>query len=151
MYINMYDFSVEVEIGTKTTLEREVLMDITASALRWSLRRWMEKQGIIVKEVSYSGESKLQYDSDFIYTSTISVQTYSEWSEYYKLLPIVDINVNKTSIRENEEKKYKSTNSNYWYNIQANKFGNEIIEDSANYHIYDRSKQYYNQIINSKE
>lgn len=150
MYMNMYDFSVEVEIGTKTTLEREVLMDITASALRWSLRRHMEKQGIIVKEVSYSGESKLQYDSDFIYTSTISIQTYSEWSEYYKLLPITDINVNNTSVRENEEKKYNSTNSNYWYNLQAKKLGNEIIEDSVNYHIYDRSKKYYNQIINSE-
>lgn len=45
MYINMFNFALEIEIGTKTTLEREVLMDITGSALRWSLRRYLEKQG----------------------------------------------------------------------------------------------------------
>ena len=82
LYGGMYEFNIEVEVGTKTTLEREVLMDITASALRWSLRRRMEYYGVIVREVTYGGENKIQYDSDFIYTSMINVQTYSEWTEW---------------------------------------------------------------------
>jgi len=141
----MFNFALEIEIGTKTTLEREVLMDITGSALRWSLRRYFEKQGVIITETSYGGENKLQYDSDFIYTSMISIQTYSEWSEYYNLLPLNDVIVNDQSVKKAENNKSNNT----WYNIQAKQFGLDLAEDSANYHIYDRSKKYYNQIINS--
>lgn len=143
LYLNFYDFSFEVEVGTKTTLEREVLMDITASALRWSLRRRMEYYGVIVREVTYGGENKIQYDSDFIYTSMINVQTYSEWTEYYKLLPITEVKSEQEVINpySQEEKSNKS-----WYipresNINFNQNGQD-----ASYHMYDRSKKYFEQL-----
>ena len=95
LYGGMYEFNIEVEVGTRSTLEREVLMDITASALRFSIRRNIERQGILIKEMSYGGENKIQYTSDFIYTSTLNLQTFSEWYDHYRLLPIdnADINV----------------------------------------------------------
>lgn len=91
LYGGMYEFNIEVEVGTKTTLEREVLMDFTTSALKFSLRRRMEYHGIIVKEISYGGENQLPYNSDMIYTSTMNMQTYSEWHDYYRLLPVTSI------------------------------------------------------------
>ena len=94
-YGGMYEFSVEIKIGTKTTLEREVLMDVTTSALRFSLRRRMEYHGVLIKETSYGGENKIQYDSDFIYTSLISNQVFSEWYEYFELLPVKEIDINQ--------------------------------------------------------
>ena len=101
---------------------------------------------IIITEVSYGGENKLQYDSDFIYTSMINIQTYSEWSEYYRLLPVSDVIVNNTSTKKTESNKSNNT----WYNIQTPqlKLRSDYVENSANYHIYDRSKKYYDQIIN---
>ena len=126
LYGGMYEFSLEVEIGTRTTLEREVLMDITTSAIRWSLRRKMEYHGITVKDVSYGGENKLQYDSDFIYTSMINVQTYSEWYEYYKLLPITDVQV---------QGEYQSTKSSSSYMPKETE-----DESNVNQRIYDMSK-----------
>lgn len=91
MYGGMYEFSIEVEVGTKTTLERETLMDITTSALRFSLRRRLEYYGILIKEMSYGGENAIPYNSDMIFTSSMSMQTYSEWYEYFKLLPVKNI------------------------------------------------------------
>lgn len=145
MYAGFYDFSFEVEIGTKATLEREVLMDITSSALRWNLRRRMEYHGVIVKDVSYGGENKIQYDSDFIYTSLINMQTYSEWHEYYNLLPVTEINVDQKMINpfNKNEKKEKKT----WY-IPTNADLEVEKKEDANYHMYDRSKKYYNSIVN---
>lgn len=142
LYTGWYDFAFEVEVGTKTTLEREVLMDITSSALRWSLRRRFEYHGVIVKEVSYGGENKLQYDSDFIYTSMINVQTYSEWNEYYKLLPLSDIQIEQKMVNQSDE---KDKDRKSWYIPVTTNLNIETNED-ANYHMYDRSKKYYDNI-----
>lgn len=98
LYGGMYEFNIEVEIGTKTTLEREVLMDITTSALRFSLRRRLEYYGVIIKEMSYGGENATPYNSDMIYTSTMTMQTYSEWYDYYRLLPVKAIRGNSAML-----------------------------------------------------
>ena len=94
LYGGLYNFNIEVEIGTKSTLERETLMDIISFALRFAIRREIEKHGILIKDMSYGGENKIQYDSSFIYTSTLNLQTFSEWYDYHELLPISQIGAN---------------------------------------------------------
>ena len=88
LYGGQYEFTIQVEVATRTTLEREALIDIVASALRFSIRRQMEVHGILIKDLSYSGENKINYSSDYIYTSTLNLVTWSEWYDTYKLLPI---------------------------------------------------------------
>lgn len=107
VYGGMYEFSLEVEIGTKTTLEREVLMDITTSALRFSLRRRLEYYGILIKEMSYGGENQIPYNSDMVFTSTLNMQTYSEWYEYYRLLPVKNINGNVNETNSNKTSEFR--------------------------------------------
>lgn len=99
LYGGMYEFNVEVEIGTRTPLEREVLMDITAMALRFLARRDMERKGILIKELSYGGENKIPYDSDMIYTSVINLQTFSEWYEKVELMPLSEATIDITEQR----------------------------------------------------
>jgi len=142
LYGGMYEFSLEIEIGSKSTLEREILMDIVAAAMRFSLRRRMEYHGIIVKEVSYSGENQIQYNADMIYTSTINIQTFSEWFDYYRLLPITSITGNmfmhgmkKPKDAGNDPINYPMNISNKSYKTRHQKFnvpvptGVELADD----------------------
>jgi hypothetical protein len=92
-YGGMYEFSITVEIGTRSTLDRERLTDLTSMAYRFHLRRFMEKEGILIKDMRYGGESEVPYDSDKIYVSTIQFTTWSEWYRDYDLLDIEDIDV----------------------------------------------------------
>jgi hypothetical protein len=95
-YAGMYDFSLTLEIGAKSTLEREVLTDLITIALKFILRRKVQEQGIVIKNVRYGGDSTTQYDSNHIYVSTINLSTWSEWYEDYELpAEDVEININK--------------------------------------------------------
>lgn len=89
-YGGMYNFSLTIEIGTRTTLEREFLSDLVTKALRFYLRRKMEEQGVLIQNVRYGGESATQYDSNHIYIATINIATWSEWYENVDLLPMKD-------------------------------------------------------------
>ena len=129
LYGGMYNFNIEVEVGTKTTLEREVLMDITTAAFRFSLRRRMEYHGVIIKDVNYGGESKIQYDSDYIYTSNISISIYSEWYDYYNLLPIEEITINQ-----------KTGNSIQLTAASKSTYFPRKIDNNVNTHIYESNK-----------
>jgi hypothetical protein len=93
-YGGIYEFSLTVEVATRSTLEREVLTDLVSSALRFSVRRKMEAEGILVKDMRYGGESTLNYTSDHIYISTINLATWSEWYEDVELLPVEKVSIN---------------------------------------------------------
>jgi hypothetical protein len=96
-YGGMYNFNLTLEIATRSTLDREVLTDITTKALRFDLRRKIEREGVLVKDMSYNGESTVAYDSNNIYVSTISMNVFSEW---YEDVPLTD---NTDDVRVNVE------------------------------------------------
>ena len=85
-YQGFYEFGVQIDLGCKSTLEREVFADLIAKALRFSLRRFIQNQGIIIKNVSYSGESSIDYNSDKVYIASIRIDTWSSWIEDVELL-----------------------------------------------------------------
>jgi len=94
-YGGMYDFSITMEIGTRSTLDREVFTDLVAMALRYHLRRYMDQKGVLVKDMRYGGETEVPYDTDKIYVSNIQFNTWSEWYQDVNLLPIEGINISK--------------------------------------------------------
>lgn len=94
-YGGMYEFNITMEIGTKSTLDREVLSDLVSHALRFSIRRKMEAEGILVKSMKYGGESVVQYDSNHIYVTTVNLTTWSEWYDDITLLPVEDVTINQ--------------------------------------------------------
>ena len=93
-YGGIYEFNLVLEVGTKTTFSREFLTDLITKALRFQLRRKLEREGILIKNMRFAGESKIQYGSDSIFVSTINFSTWSEWYEDIELLPIEDVNIN---------------------------------------------------------
>jgi hypothetical protein len=92
-YSGMYEFSLGLEIGTRSTLDRELFTDLITLALRFHLRRYISHKGIIIKDMRYGGESEVPYDSDKIYASSVQFTTWSEWYQDIKLLPIAGVTI----------------------------------------------------------
>jgi len=92
-YGGMYEFNVSIDIGTRSTLDREMFTDLVTMAFRFHLRRYMEKNGVLVKDMRYGGESEVPYDSDKIYVSSVQFTTWSEWYQDVELLPMDGINI----------------------------------------------------------
>jgi hypothetical protein len=96
LYGGQYNFSIIIEIVTKTTLEREVLSDIVTSALRFSIRRKMEAHGVLITDMQYGSEATLKYDSNLVYQVPINLTVWAEWYDAFKLLPIDNISTSMT-------------------------------------------------------
>lgn len=101
-YEGFYELSFNIDVGCRTPLEREVLADLVAKAIRFDLRRFMQNNGILVKDLSYAGESVVDYNSDKIYTSQLRVNTWSSWVEDRQLLDPDEFDVHITMREVNE-------------------------------------------------
>jgi len=95
-YSGVYELSLIVDIGCRNPLDREVFTDFVAKALRFSLRRYIQNQGVIIKDVSYAGETTVDYNSDKIYVSQLRISTWSSWVEDVDLLDPDEFNINIT-------------------------------------------------------
>lgn len=93
-YSGMLELPITMEIAVKNTRTRDVLVDLITIAFRVLLRRHLEAVGILVKDMRYTGENEIEYDSDKIYIATIQFTTWSEWYRDISLLPFKDININ---------------------------------------------------------
>lgn len=93
-YQGIYEFSVTIDIGCKNPLDSEVLTDIIAKALRFSLRRYIQNQGVIIKDASYTGQSTIDYNSDKVYVTQLKFNTWSTWIEDVDLLDPDEFNLN---------------------------------------------------------
>lgn len=101
-YGGQYEFNIQIDIGTRSTRDRELFTDLVTMAFRVHLRRYMEKSGILVKDMRYGGESEVQYDSDKIYVSSIQFTTWSEWYQDIGALASEGVTVNLDSIKMKE-------------------------------------------------
>ena len=101
-YEGFYELSFNIDVGCRTPLEREVLADLVAKAIRFDLRRFMQNNGILVKDLSYAGESVVDYNSDKIYTSQLRVNTWSSWVEDRQLLDPDEFDIRITMREVNE-------------------------------------------------
>ncbi len=106
-YQGIYEFSLTIDIGCKNPLDSEVLTDILAKALRFSLRRYIQNQGVIIKDASYSGQTTIEYNSDKIYVTQLKFNTWSTWIEDVDLLDPDEFNINM-SMRVDMGKEGKS-------------------------------------------
>lgn len=94
-YGGIYELSLQVDIGARSTRDREILSDLITLAYRVQLRRAMQNEGILVKDMRYGNESDAPYDSDRIYVSSIQISTWSEWYQDVDLLTIQDVTINE--------------------------------------------------------
>lgn len=92
-YSGMFELPITIEIATRTSKDRDLMVDLISLALRVILRRHLEVDGILVKDMRYGGENEIQYDSDKIYIATLQFTTWSEWYRDVNLLPLSGIDV----------------------------------------------------------
>lgn len=98
-YGGIYEFNIVMEIGTRSTLDREVFSDLVAMALRFHLRKYMEQKGVIVKDMRYGSETEVPYDTDKIYVSSLQLSTWSEWYHDFELLPLNGVNIEDLELK----------------------------------------------------
>lgn len=92
-YSGMFELPITIEVATRTSKERDLLIDLLSLALRVLLRRHLEAAGILIKDMKYGGESEIQYDSNKVYVATLQFVTWSEWYRDVNLLPLSGIDV----------------------------------------------------------
>lgn len=88
-----YEFNIQIDVGTKSTLDREMFTDLVTMAFRVHLKRYMQQSGIFIRDMKYGGESEVLYDSDKIYVSSIQFTTWSEWYQDVEALSSEGITV----------------------------------------------------------
>ena len=100
MYCGILNFTLSIEVGTRTPLEREVLVDIITAAMRFDIRRKMEAHNILSYDASIGGENRINYTSQFIYTTDLTFQVWSEWYDtfYYNKIDSVKLPKNIYSV-----------------------------------------------------
>lgn len=107
-YQGFYELTFNIDVGCRSPLEREVLADLVAKALRFDLRRFIQNNGVLIKDLSYGGEGAVDYDSDKIYTSQLRLNTWSNWVEDRELLDIDEFDI-KVSMRAAGDSADRST------------------------------------------
>ena len=100
MYCGILNFTLSIEVGTRTPLEREVLVDIISSAMRFDIRRKLEHHNYLIYDASIGGENRINYTSQFIYTTELTFQVWSEWYDtfYYNKIDSVKLPKNIYSV-----------------------------------------------------
>lgn len=92
-YSGMLELPVTIEVASRTTPERDRLIDLLSITLRVLIRRQLEYEGILIKDMRYGGESEIMYDSDKLYIASIQFTTWSEWYKDVTFLPLKGIDI----------------------------------------------------------
>lgn len=92
-YGGMYDLNFTLEIAALNTFTREFLTDLVIMALRVQLKRKIEAEGILIKDIRYSSESVVNFNNNKYYVSTINLTTFSQWYEDIDFTSLDDVNI----------------------------------------------------------
>ena len=79
-YNGAWDSSVQLNIFTESTIEREELTTFVSVVCINLLRDLWRYQGMFVKTVNVGGESETAFANDYIYQQQVMLDVYSEWT-----------------------------------------------------------------------
>lgn len=84
-----WDLSLSLNIYARDPTQREELTDVTVSVLWEGLKPRLDREGIVIKNVSHGGEAEELYaevSGDYYYTSALTLDLETDW-ELHKPLP----------------------------------------------------------------
>ena len=93
LYGGWYDLNLTLECATLSSYQSEFFEDFLVHALRIYLYRPLEQSGILIKQVNYNGENTVNDKNNIIFVSNISIQVWTQWSEYIDLLDLKGVNL----------------------------------------------------------
>lgn len=79
-YNGAWDSSIQLNIFTESTIEREELTTFVSVICINLLRDLWRYQGMFVKAVNVGGESETAFANDYIYQQQVMLDVYSEWT-----------------------------------------------------------------------
>jgi hypothetical protein len=79
IYAGRWDMNFDVMIYSESQSELQELTDIVSLALQYSLWNELRANGLFINSLRISGESAEPYANDYVYNTTISLNTLSEW------------------------------------------------------------------------
>tara|TARA_B100000131_G_scaffold272698_1_gene273793 strand:- start:5345 stop:6151 length:807 start_codon:yes stop_codon:yes gene_type:complete len=79
IYAGMWDLTFEVQLYSESQSELQELVDITSIALQYALWNDLRASGLFIKSLQIGAESSEQYANDYIYSTSITIGTISEW------------------------------------------------------------------------
>ncbi len=88
-----WDQSFEVKIVAEDEVDRDQLSDIVSLGLMHIKRDELRRAGLFIKDISMSGETEeesVKHTSKWLYTYTITLNTYSEWSREIPIRNIIE-------------------------------------------------------------
>ena len=93
-YAGQLELPITIEAGTRSTKDRDILIDLLSAAIRIIFKRDLESNGIIIKDMRYGGESEILYDSDKLYIATLNLTVWMEWQYISRYKgPVKQINI----------------------------------------------------------
>lgn len=79
VYAGLWEMSFEITVQTKSHAELAEITEIVLMAIQYKGFNELRANGLVIKNISVSGESAEPYANDYIYTHSITVPTVSEW------------------------------------------------------------------------
>ncbi len=79
VYAGRWELAFELGIYSESQSELEELTDITSLALQYVLWNELRANGLFISQVRIGAESAEPYANDYVYSTTISLSTLSEW------------------------------------------------------------------------
>lgn len=90
VYSGAWEQTFEIKIVALSPTDREELVDIVSIGLQHVMRDGLLKAGLFVKRINFNGEAEEDYVNDHLYTYSISLSTYSEWSREVPVRSVVE-------------------------------------------------------------
>jgi hypothetical protein len=86
--VGAWDQTFEVKVTAESELDREELVDIVSTILIGPKRLELQDAGLFIKTLSTGGEQEEPYGNGYLYTSSITLETRSEWKVH---IPIANV------------------------------------------------------------
>ena len=86
--VGAWEQNFELKVIAESELDREEITDIVMATIMGTRRIELEKAGLHIKTISSNGETETPYANDYLYSTSITVETRSEWKVN---IPVTDI------------------------------------------------------------
>jgi hypothetical protein len=88
--VGAWEQDFEVKITTESEIDREELADIVSTVLIGPRRRELQDAGLFIKSLSHGGEAEEPYGNGHLYTTSIRLETRSEFKLHIPISNVVE-------------------------------------------------------------
>jgi hypothetical protein len=88
--VGAWDQTFEIKVTAESEIDREEITDIVQTVLMGSRRLELQDAGLFIKTLSTSGEQEEPYANNYLYSTSITLDTRSEWKIHIPISNVVE-------------------------------------------------------------